>query len=91
MIETGQIIEIVKAVKAVEAVQFHQTMFGPNVFWQFETHKPNSCERCLYYEGKGTFPGDTLNTLFPDLTIIDEDTIKVNLHPNCDCMLQRVS
>ena len=60
-----------------------------NGLWQFETHNPNSCQRCLYYEGKGTFTSDTLDTVFPDLTTIDEDTIKVNLHPNCDCMLHR--
>jgi hypothetical protein len=63
-----------------------ETMKG---LWQFETNKPNSCERCLYYEGKGTFTGDMLDTFFPDLTIIDEDTIKANLHPNCDCELHR--
>jgi hypothetical protein len=81
----------VEAVKAVELIKFYQAMFSPNDFWQFETHKPNSCERCLYYEGKGTFNGEALHTFFPDLTIIDEDTIKVNLHPNCDCILQRAT
>lgn len=63
-----------------------ETMKG---LWQFETNKPNSCGRCLYYEGKGTFTGDMLDTFFPDLTMIDADTIKVNLHPNCDCELHR--
>lgn len=58
-------------------------------FWTFETDNPNSCNRCSYYEGVSVFRGDSLKTLFPDHTMIDEDTIRVNLHPNCECKLRR--
>lgn len=38
----------------------------------------------------GVYRGNRLRAFFPYLEILDENTIKVNQHPNCRCVLVRL-
>jgi len=39
----------------------------------------------------GVYRGNRIRGFFPDLEILDENTIKVNEHPNCRCILVRIA
>ena len=49
------------------------------------------CNANAKMEGEGRYDGRHLRAYFPYLEILDEDTIKVNEHPRCRCVLVRVS
>jgi len=48
-----------------------------------------TCELCQHYAEREPISGDHLRTAFPYLEIMDENTILVNVHPNCRCWLER--
>lgn len=65
--------------------------------WSYESEntKGNQCWACAQFEAIGTFFGDELRTIFPDLRIVDEVTILPRVHitlwgkETCKCVLHR--
>ena len=67
------------------------TFFSEYDEWVFTAEFDNVvCDTCLGYENN-TFTGDTLRSLFPELEIIDLETIRAFVHPNCRCRLDRIT
>src|SRR5665647_3664719 len=68
------------------------TFFTSYDYW--EVHLVNNergpCGKCQYYIGVGVLTGEWLQGMFPWLKIVDDDEIKCNIHPNCQCFLKRV-
>ena len=94
-------VRAVQAVQAVIAVDIHKgkippnlrhlTFFGKHDLWRYvEKSDERLCPLCEFYATKLIFFGDALRYFFPYLEIMDEDTIRVNTHPNCRCVLKRV-
>jgi len=91
------IIEIVRIVEAVEAkkrlpfdVPKAITFFSKNDEWIFTAVIDNNvCHNCLQYENQ-PFTGNLLRTKFPNLEILDLETIHPHVHPNCRCHLDRI-
>jgi len=48
-----------------------------------------TCPACNEMDRVGKFIGLHLRRYFPYLEIVDVDTIKANVHPNCRCYLVR--
>ena len=66
------------------------TYFSVHDTWLFQAVMDNrTCDLCLHYEVANEWRGDQLRTEFPYLEIVDELTIKANVHPNCRCYLMR--
>ena len=58
--------------------------------WLFQAvMDERTCQLCLHYETAYEWHGDQLRSEFPYLEIMDEMTIKANVHPNCRCYLVR--
>lgn len=95
------IMEIINAVKLVEAVQRikpeHRHEPGPTAtffsewdVWLFDaTLDTKVCNMCRLADQISVFYGDHLRANFPYLEIVDVNTIKANIHPNCRCFLHR--
>jgi len=65
------------------------TYFSVNDEWVFTAVFDNVvCPHCLGFENQ-TFTGNVLRAMFPDLEIVDLETITPNVHPNCRCRLDR--
>lgn len=92
-----------KAVQAVKAVRRRPrpmrrvTYFSENDVWLFNARSDTKvCEMCRLAEEIGEFRGNNLRMNFPNLVILDENTIggpepdgKGLVHPNCRCFLTR--
>jgi hypothetical protein len=92
-----QALEAVQVVLAVEKARqripegSHKTFFGLNDWWQYDkSDSPHMCHQCDFYGDIKFFNGTDIRTTFPELEIIDDDTINPNVHPNCMCLLTRV-
>jgi len=48
------------------------------------------CDDCAELNGR-IFDGNYIRYLYPFLMVMDEDTLFVNYHPNCRCILHRVA
>jgi hypothetical protein len=91
-----EILEVARAIEAVEARQRIPadtpkaiTFFSQNDEWIYTAVTDNHvCLRCLQYENK-TLKGDELRNIFPELEILDLETIHPHVHPNCRCHLDR--
>lgn len=94
--------EIVQAVRAVQQVvegaqkrrlfptRYGVTFFSKHDVWLYHAVMDTKvCLTCRYYEEIGQFLGNHIRLIFPYLEIIDENTIEVNVHPNCRCYLAR--
>lgn len=98
-----------KAIAAVIAVHearkrlFHKDLIGKGIFsastvWHYRGHydADSQCDHCKNYDNRD-FLGSEIRTLFPDLEIVDENTIYVNLHmtlwgkDTCKCYLWRAT
>ena len=65
--------------------------FGKHTMWRYvEKSDDRLCPECRFYATKPIYFGDALRAFFPYLEIMDEDTIRVNVHPNCRCILKRM-
>jgi hypothetical protein len=89
---------VVKAVQDSQArifISTPPTFFSVNDVWMYvEISDDKTCMDChanAQLEGGGMYYGNHLRAFFPYLEILDDDTIKVNEHPNCRCLLVRVS
>ena len=88
--------EIQRAHRQVEALKrippdtpARITFFSVHDEWVFTAVFDNVvCPDCLGFENQ-TFTGNLLRAKFPDLEIVDLETINPNVHPNCRCRLER--
>ena len=96
-------MQALKAVQAVRAVldsqtriffKTKQTFFSRYDVWHYVEISDNKlCKTCranAVMEG-GYYTGNRIRGFFPYLEIHDENTIEVNEHPNCRCVLARVA
>lgn len=68
------------------------TYFSAHDEWMYiEIRDQKLCPVCDFNSHKKTFFGNELRYLFPYLLIVDANTIEVNEHPNCRCILVRVN
>lgn len=64
--------------------------FGKHTLWHYhEKSDDRLCPECRFYATKPAYFGDAIRAFFPYLMIMDENTIRVNVHPNCRCILKR--
>ena len=105
MPETADIINVVEVVKAVQRIQpehRHEpgvpaTFFSQHDVWLYDARLDTKvCERCRHYEDIGQFLGNHIRLIFPNLKILDVNTIGGSepdggglVHPNCRCFLVR--
>jgi hypothetical protein len=92
-----QLIRTVKAVQAVDAVKRkpeeyrRQSFFGEYDLWLYvAVYDDRLCNLCWAYAKQQVFRGSSLRSLFPYLTIEDNDMIRVHVHPHCRCQLLRI-
>lgn len=87
------VIKVVKAVREAKnriPAKFNVTFFSHEDWWIYHAVLDNrTCRICRDYAEGEILNGSYLRAAFPYLEIIDENTIKVNLHPNCRCWLER--
>lgn len=95
------LLEIVGAVAAVQTVIESKsripdglrglTFYSETDEWMFlGSDHPNMCSDCTSYDGDIYF-GTELRSTFPYHTIIDENNIAAQVHPNCTCLLVRAA
>lgn len=97
----SSIVNVVKAVQAVREsktriyVDTPLTFFSEYDEWLYvEISDDRLCKTCDINANKmegGVYTGNHLRAYFPYLEILDENTIKVNEHPNCRCILVRLA
>lgn len=95
-------VEAVLAVKARQRIETPQipnvTYFSENDVWLFNARSDTKvCPTCRAAETIEHFRGNNLRINFPNLVILDENTIGGPepdggglVHPNCRCFLNRV-
>lgn len=95
--EAVQAVQIVEAVTKAESRIFIATpltFFSINDQWLYvEISDDKLCHTChanSLLEG-GVYSGNHIRAFFPYLEIHDENTIEVNEHPNCRCVLTRIA
>ncbi len=95
MLQTISIVEAVEAIELYEALKRipdglkGRTFFSAEDVWLYHTEDDaRVCGNCQMFDG-ATFTGEDLRRILPDLTIVSEDMIMVNIHPNCRCYLSR--
>ena len=66
------------------------TFFSEYDVWDYGITNVNTCKVC---DGNmvGVYQGHELRSLFPNLVIMDEDAIAPNVHPNCACVMRRLT
>jgi len=70
------------------------TYFSVHNVWLYqEVSDHKTCQLCRDYaeQNKGEYRGNHLRSIFPYLEILDVGTIKANVHPNCRCLLVRLT
>ena len=90
---------MLRAVQAVQAVMDKKwipeefqgiTFFGHWDVWLYHAVLDDrTCDLCRHYAEREPILGNYIRAAFPYLEIIDENTINVNIHPNCRCWLER--
>lgn len=90
--------KLISAVKVVDSLKRKPeslkvwSFFGKYDLWKYDPVLDTKlCDECLGYATQFYFWGIHLRTTFPYLEISDEDNIDVNVHPNCRCVLHRVT
>jgi hypothetical protein len=79
-------------------IDTRKTFFGHYDVWTYIAEGPidTNCPKCMELDAQD-FMGSHLRQMFPDLMIMDEDTIYPNVHqtlwgkPTCKCILRRAS
>jgi hypothetical protein len=96
--------QVLAAVSAVHEARKHinfdtkKTFFGHYDVWTYIAEGPidTNCPKCMELDAQD-FMGAHLRQMFPDLMIMDEDTIYPNVHmtlwgkDTCKCILRRAS
>jgi hypothetical protein len=90
------LISILDALEVLEASRWvpeefkGYTFFSADDRWLYvKSGNPNLCDDCAGYDGD-VFYGDEVRREFPDLVIVDQNTIYVRVHPHCECVLIRL-
>jgi len=93
-----KIIDIVRAVTVVqEAIKRKPLGLDISFFSQYDLWIYHAvlddrlCLTCLDNEKTPRIFGNELRAKFPYLEIIDENTINAKVHPNCRCLLTRIT
>lgn len=93
VIQAVQAIQIFKDSRTRIFIETPQTFYSRLDEWLYiEISDTRLCETCranAILEG-GVYEGNRLRSFFPYHEILDENTIKVNEHPNCRCVLVRI-
>lgn len=92
-----QIIKMAKIVQAVidrswipEAYQGNRYFSQADLWIYIPHYDVKLCEECGQFAlGVPFISGRQLRSSFPDMEIVDENTINANVHPNCRCQLIR--
>jgi hypothetical protein len=67
------------------------SFFGSMDEWQYEASEAsNMCQDCEEYNGR-VFVGYELRREFPYMEVVNVNMIYPRVHPNCNCMLVRVT
>jgi len=66
------------------------TFFSEYDLWDYSNINYHTCQTCVG-NSSTVYQGDELRSLFPFLAILDEDTIYPEVHPNCTCVMRRVT
>ena len=96
--------QAIEAVLAVHEARKHinidtkKTFFSMFDVWTYIAEGPidTNCPKCMELDAQD-FQGSYLRAMFPDLVILDEDTIYPNVHmtlwgkPTCKCILRRTN
>ena len=94
MLEALEAVIAVTEAKSRIFIYTQKTFFGANDYWGYiEIGDDKLCGDCAFNASynTGIYNGTELRSKFPNLEIRDEDTITVNEHPNCRCILIRMS
>ena len=75
-----------------------KSFFGAYDFWTYIAEGPidTNCDKCTELDAQD-FTGSQLRSMFPDLIVLDDDTIYPNVHQTlwgkdtCKCILRRVT
>ena len=94
-----EIIDVVRSVREAQRRVYigGATFFGKQDIWLYvEVSDQKLCPVCRGFaqagvgDNVGEYRGNRIRGFFPYLEILDVNTIKVNVHPNCRCVLVRV-
>lgn len=90
-----EIVDVVRAVKEAKTRIYigGVTFFGANDIWLYiEINDQKLCPVCRANAGMegGEYRGNRIRGFFPYLEILDINTIKVNEHPHCRCIMVRL-
>ena len=66
------------------------SFFSEFDIWDYGTLGYNTCEDCNGFS-MAVYGGHELELIFPNLIILDENMIKPNIHPNCGCVMTRLT
>ncbi len=94
----SQLEQMISAAVAVHEAQKRiptdlraHSFFGKMDLWQYiAITDDRTCSPCLELDTR-FFMGDELRGEFPFLKVIDVNQILVGKHPNCRCVLQRIT
>lgn len=91
-IQSVNCVEAVDAITRIPEAYRKQSFFGFYDIWKYiPKFDRKLCPKCLQNATEVYYVGTFLRGLFPYLEIIDENTIAVNEHPHCRCILTRVT
>jgi len=87
-----EVIQVVEAVLDFEAKQREAVSYFTKFdLWLYHAVTDTKlCDRCAAFHKEFIFSGVHLQSKFPYLMIVDNNTIRVNVHPNCRCYLTRL-
>lgn len=91
---TDELIGVIEAIEVYEKrwipKGINNTFFAETDYWLFvAVDDTKLCWVCFALSIRGNYKGSEIRAKFPYLTILDEDTIMANVHPNCRCQLRR--
>lgn len=85
-------MKAVDAVRRISEELRKHSFFGSYDLWKYEPHYDiKLCEKCFNHALTKYRIGNHLRATFKYLVIIDANTIEVREHPNCRCLLRRVT
>lgn len=83
---------VIDAMKRKPEEYERQSFFGEYDLWHYiPIFDKKLCDRCLMHARTEYFVGTYLRGLFPYLEIVDANIINANVHPNCRCILTRIT
>ena len=91
LIEAIHAVELVKAIKRIPDELRGHSFFSQFDLWQYEVITDDkTCSPCLDLDTRFYY-GDELRGEFFFMQVIDANTIEAHIHPNCRCVLNRIT